>query len=282
MGGERGGGRCLYLDLHLDLQVSPIDGEQCAVRAGGAQLPGAVWHVPVAVSQEDQRGGGDLAGEGALLCRGGEGRGTAFHLHTHSHLTHTLCQWCELMFHSHCTSTPWTIGIPTPTPPTHLHSHSSITPYPPMLTSTPFQAPPTHVNVHPQYTAGGPVLVQWVPTSHFGLRVEQEVVRKPEDQQWITVTANNGSKHIPCTIQHIQTNTVLVHTMCAVLRAKHGLQYEDTAYTHTLLTHHSTTHISTAAGRDVDGWSCCVPRCLWRLPLPCHSPLQLLLSVGCG
>ena len=104
---------CPYLDLHLDLQVSPVDGEQCAVRAGGAQLPGAVGHVPVAVSQEDQRGeGGDLAGEGALLCRRGEGRGTAFHLHTHSHLTHTLCQWCELVFHSHCTSTPWTISIP--------------------------------------------------------------------------------------------------------------------------------------------------------------------------
>ena len=78
---------CLYLDLHLDLQVSPVDGEQCAVRAGGAQLPGAVGHVPVAVSQEDQWGeGGDLAGEGALLCRGGG-------LHfictpTHTSLTH--------------------------------------------------------------------------------------------------------------------------------------------------------------------------------------------------
>ena len=80
---------CPYLELHLDLQVSPVDGEQCAVRAGGAQLPGTVGHVPVVVSQEDQRReGGDLAGEGALLCRGGEG--TAFHLHTHSHLTRTL------------------------------------------------------------------------------------------------------------------------------------------------------------------------------------------------
>ena len=82
---------CPYFDLHLDLQVSSVDGEQCAVRDGGAQLPGAVGHVPVAVSQEDQCGeGGDLAGEGALLCRRGEERGTAFHLHTHSHLTHTL------------------------------------------------------------------------------------------------------------------------------------------------------------------------------------------------
>ena len=112
---------CPYLDLHLDLQVSPVDGEQCAVRAGGAQLPGAVGHVPVVVSQEGQRGeGGDLAGEGALLCRRGKGRGTAFHLHT----SLTLCQWCELMFHLHCTSTPWTIGIPSP-------------PHPSMLTSTP-------------------------------------------------------------------------------------------------------------------------------------------------
>ena len=62
---------CPYLDLHHDLQVSPVDGEQCAVRAGGAQLPGVVGHVPVVVSQEDQQGGGDLAGEGALLCRRG-------------------------------------------------------------------------------------------------------------------------------------------------------------------------------------------------------------------
>ena len=135
MGGERGGGQLSYLDLHLDLQVSPVDGEQCAVRAGGAQLPGAVGHVPVAVSQEDQRGeGGDLAGEGALLCRRGEGRGTAFHLHTHSHLTHTLCQWCELVFHSHCTSTPWTIGIPPPLhPPTFTPTHPPHS-TPPILT----------------------------------------------------------------------------------------------------------------------------------------------------
>ena len=118
---------CPYLDLHLDLQVSPVDGEQCAVSARGAQLPGAVGHVPVAVSQEDQRGeGGDLAGEGALLCRRGEGRGTAFHLHTHSHPL-TLCQWCELVFYLHCTSTSWTTGDP-------LH--------PPMLTSTPPPRPP--------------------------------------------------------------------------------------------------------------------------------------------
>ena len=137
---------CPYLDLHLDLQVSPVDGEQCAVRAGGAQLPAAVGYVPVAVSQEDQRGeGGDLAGEGALLCRRGEGRGTAFHLHTHSHLTLTLCQWCELVFHSHCTSTPWTIGIPPP-----LH--------PP--TSTPTHPPhPTHVDVH---LTPPPSQVTWV------------------------------------------------------------------------------------------------------------------------
>ena len=66
-------GSCPYLDLHLDLQVGPVDGEQRAVRAGGAQLPGTVGHVPVAVSQEDQRGEGDLAGEGALVCRGRHG-----------------------------------------------------------------------------------------------------------------------------------------------------------------------------------------------------------------
>ena len=82
---------CPYFDLHLDLQVSPVDGEQCAVRAGGAQLPGAVGHVPVVVSQEDQWGeGGDLAGEGYTHLQGRGGEGTAFHLHTHSHLTHIL------------------------------------------------------------------------------------------------------------------------------------------------------------------------------------------------
>ena len=32
---------------------------------------------------------------------------------------------------------------------------------------------------------------------NFGLQVEQEVVRKPEDQQWITVTANKGRKLEP-------------------------------------------------------------------------------------
>ena len=81
MAGRRSRGRreeegsCPHLDLHLDLQVGPVDGEQRAVRAGGAQLPGTVGHVPVAVSQEDQRGeGGDLAGEGALVCRGGHSR----------------------------------------------------------------------------------------------------------------------------------------------------------------------------------------------------------------
>ena len=86
MGGEREEVSCPSLDLHLDLQVSPVDGEQCAVRAGGAQLPGAVGHVPVAVSQEDQRGeGGDLVGEGALLCRGGDCISSAHPLTSHSH-----------------------------------------------------------------------------------------------------------------------------------------------------------------------------------------------------
>ena len=114
--------RCPYLDLHLDLQVRPADGEQCAARA---QLQGAVGHVPVAVSQEDQRReGGDLAGEGALLCRRGEGRGTAFHLHTPTHTSLTLCQWSVLVFRSHCTSTHWTIGIAPPLhPPTFTPTH---------------------------------------------------------------------------------------------------------------------------------------------------------------
>ena len=100
--------RCPYLDRHLDLQVSPVDGEQCAVRARGAQLPGAVGHVPVVVNQEDQLEGGDLAGEGALLCRGGEGRGTALHLHTHSTTHHTTQPHSDLLL---CPRT------------THTHSH---------------------------------------------------------------------------------------------------------------------------------------------------------------
>ena len=79
-------GSCPHLDLHLDLQVGPVDGEQRAVRVGGAQLPGTVGHVPVVVSQEDQRGeGGDLAGEGALICRGGH-RGLHFRGRPHIHL----------------------------------------------------------------------------------------------------------------------------------------------------------------------------------------------------
>ena len=111
---------------HVDIHSHSHPTHPCAVRAGGAQLPGAVGHVPVAVSQKDQRGeGGELAGEGALLCRRGEGEGLHFictptqpHHTTRPPLTsvpappiptHTslsLCQWCELVFHSHCTSTP--------------------------------------------------------------------------------------------------------------------------------------------------------------------------------
>ena len=175
-----------------------------------------------------------------LQRRGGDCISSAHPLTPHS----PLCQWCELMFHSHCTSTPWNIGIPPPLyPPTFIPTHPPHS-TPPILTSTPSPVPPTHVDVHTQYAVGGPVLVQWVPTSHFGLRVEQKVVRKPEDQQWITVTANNNLKPIPCTIQHIQTNTVLVHTMCFVLRAWHGLQYEDTAHTHTHSSHITAPHTS--------------------------------------
>ena len=83
MGREKEVG-CPYLEFHLDLQVSPIDGEQCTVETRGAQLPGAVGHVPVAVSQEDQWGEG---GEGAFVCRGGEEYCTssAHPLTPHSH-----------------------------------------------------------------------------------------------------------------------------------------------------------------------------------------------------
>ena len=93
-------GSCPYLDLHLDLQVGPVDGEQRAVRAGGAQLPGTVGHVPVAVSQEDQRGeGGDLTGEGALVCRGGH-RGLHFICTpTHISLPHLVCGVCSWFTH---------------------------------------------------------------------------------------------------------------------------------------------------------------------------------------
>ena len=107
----------------------------------------------------------------------------------------------HLTLHPHPSPSYCTSSRACSTPPIHLHSHSSTTPYPPMLTSTPFPAPPTHVDVHPQYAVGGPVLVQWVPTSHFGLQVEQEVVRKREDQQWITFTSNalyNIYKLIQC------------------------------------------------------------------------------------
>ena len=48
-------GSCPYLDLHFDLQVGPVDGEQRTVRAGGAHLPGMVGHVPLTVSRRNSR-----------------------------------------------------------------------------------------------------------------------------------------------------------------------------------------------------------------------------------
>ena len=116
-------GSCPYLDLHLDLQVGPVDGEQHAVRAGGAQLPGTVGHVPVAVSQEDQRGeGGDLAGEGALICRGGH-RGLHF-ICTHTSHSHTLSVVCA---HGSLTQpTPLTPPTPTLTPPMFTSTPSTL------------------------------------------------------------------------------------------------------------------------------------------------------------
>ena len=96
MGREEGS--CPYLDLHLELQVGPVDGEQRAVRAGGAQLPEVVGHVPVAVGQENQRGeAGDLAGEGALICW----EGTGLHFictHTLASHSHTLSVARVLLF----------------------------------------------------------------------------------------------------------------------------------------------------------------------------------------
>ena len=106
---------CPYLDLHLDLQVSPVDGEQCAVRAGGAQLPGAVGRVPVAVSQEDQWGeGGDLAGEGARTqhthTRTPHTSQHHTHLHSSSHLN-VMLMGGPVVFPGVCG------GCPSPAPP---------------------------------------------------------------------------------------------------------------------------------------------------------------------
>ena len=167
------------------------------------------------------------------------------------------------------------------TRPTHPHSHPTLLP-----SHTHSHAPPTHVHVHPQYTGGGPVLVQWVPTSYFGLQVEQEVVRKPEDKQWITATHTQ-------TIMVLNTFIALYNTykliQCcstqSVLCRVHGMACSThTQHTHTPHTSQHHTHLRrlVSLGRDVDGWSCQAPRCLWGLPLPCPSPLQLLLSVGCG
>ena len=115
-----------------------------------------------------------------------------------------------LTSHSHTLSVVCAHGsLAQPTP--------TLTPPTPTLTPpTPTLTPPTHVHVHSQYTVGGPVLVQLVPTSHFGLRVEQEVVKKPEDNQWTTAThtANNSFIHINCTIQHICTNKILCSLAC--------------------------------------------------------------------
>ena len=130
-------GSCPYLELHLDLKVGPVDGKQRAVRAGGAQLPGTVGHVPVAVSQEDQRGeGGDLAGEGALVCRGGHRRLHFICTPTHISLPHFVsgvCSWFTHPTHPSHSTHPHTPPHP---PPLSLHP-SSHSPHPPMFTSTP-------------------------------------------------------------------------------------------------------------------------------------------------
>ena len=160
----------------------------------------------------------------------GEGRETAFHLHTHSHLTHTLC-------HLSAVRSCFTHTAPLLLGPKASHPHSTHPPSLPLIHPT----PPTHVDAHPQYAVGGPVLVQWVPTSHFGLQVEQEVIRKPEDQQWITVTANNGLKHIPCTIKHIQTNSVGSHNVVCSTRTQHTHTHTHTSQHHTHL--HSCSHL---------------------------------------
>ena len=85
--------------------------------------------------------------------------------------THTLCQWYPYVSLNTTSLHPMDHHVPL-----SLHLPQSC------HTLT----PPTHVDVHSQYAVGGPVLVQWVPTSHFRVRVEQEVVKKPEDQQWLT------------------------------------------------------------------------------------------------
>ena len=124
-GGRREEGSCPYLDLHLDLQVGPVDGEQRAVRAGGAQLPGTVGHVPVAVSQEDQWGErGDLAGEGALVCRGRQ-RGLHFRGSPHLvdlHLARGGGELGELGLSRHI---PPPLPLPTPNSNLHIPSPSS-------------------------------------------------------------------------------------------------------------------------------------------------------------
>ena len=95
----------------------------------------------------------------------GEGRGIALHMNT---LSHTLSMVSARVSFTLLLFTPWSISIP-------------FLPHSLMLMSTLPPGPPTHVVLHPQYAVGCPVLVRWVPTSHFGLRVEQEVIRKPDD-----------------------------------------------------------------------------------------------------
>ena len=147
---------CPSLDLHLDLQVSPVDGEQCAVRAGGAQLPGAVGHVPVAVSQEDQRReGGNLAGEGASAE---EGRG----LHFICTPTHTsLILHIYSLDHRHPTPTP-------PTPPILMYNSNTYT-YVHVCKHTHVQYPPqtcelTRPTPHKtELTLSGKSTYLWLP-----------------------------------------------------------------------------------------------------------------------
>ena len=131
---------------------------------------------------------------------------------------YSLCQYSHSRF-------IYSVSLyPALHPPTHQGAATpTLTPSLSLPTPSLLPPPPTHVHVHPQYTVGSPILVQWIPTSHFGLRMEQEVVRQPEDNQQITDSthiANNDSIHIHCTIHHIESNTVLNNAMHSVLSAQ--------------------------------------------------------------
>ena len=111
----------------------------------------------------------------------GECNSSAHPLTSHSHTLSVVFAHGSLALYLLMPETSQSTPTLAPHTPTLIPPAPTLTPPTPTLTP-PTLTPPTHVHVHSQYTVGGTVLVQLVSTSHFGLQVEPEVVRMPEDK----------------------------------------------------------------------------------------------------